>query len=286
MQNHNSLSIAFSPCPNDTFIFNALVNDLLPDPGFCLKAPVLEDVETLNRMALRGEFDITKISFYAYGHVSERYALLNSGSALGRGCGPLLVAKNVQESCALRKIAIPGKYTTAAMLLQLYLPGIETVEMGFDKIMASVINGVVDAGVIIHESRFTYMDSGLVKVVDLGDWWEKQSGGPIPLGGIVIKKNLGPDLYRRVDLAIRRSLQWAKSHKDACLPYIKKHSQELSDQVVKDHIGLYVNDYSENLGAEGLCAVQLFLERGRKAGLFSRDFREIRNFSPEETLES
>lgn len=263
-----SLSLAFSPCPNDTFIFNALVNRILPDPGFSLNRLVLDDVESLNRQALKGEFDITKLSFHAYGHVQEDYALLTAGSALGRGCGPLLVAKEYSGNQRFGKIAIPGRYTTAAMLLQLYHPGVSMVEMRFDQIMANVKNGQVDAGVIIHESRFTYRDYDLVKVIDLGSWWEQDTGCPIPLGGIAIKRSLGADLQNLANSAIRSSLHWAWSHKNAGLSYIRRHSQEMAEQVITDHIDLYVNNYSDNLGAEGQRAIEIFLKRGHEADLF------------------
>ncbi len=205
------LSLAFSPCPNDTYIFGALVNKRIVNPGFELASVVLEDVETLNRFALEGMHDITKLSFHAYGHVSDKYLMLSAGSALGRGCGPLLVSKD-DAFCtnSYKKIAIPGQYTSAAMLLKLHLPTAETVEMRFDEIMPSIVRGDVDAGVIIHESRFTYHQHGLTKVVDLGEWWEKFSGGPIPLGGIAIKRTLVTEFYEKVDNAIKSSILSAK----------------------------------------------------------------------------
>jgi 1,4-dihydroxy-6-naphthoate synthase len=270
------LSLAFSPCPNDTFIFGALVNGRISNTGFQLANVVLEDVETLNRSALEGMFDITKLSFHAYGHVSDKYLMLSAGSALGRGCGPLLVTKD-DPCCTNRykKIAIPGQYTTAAMLLKLYLPTVETVEMRFDEIMPSIVRGDVDGGVIIHESRFTYHQHGLTKVVDLGEWWEKFSGGPIPLGGIAIKRSLVSKFYEKADNAIRSSILWAQQNSNECLPYIKKHSQELSDKVVKDHIALYVNEYSLDIGDEGRQAVIKFLEEGCRANFFSCDLERV-----------
>jgi len=263
-----SLSLAFSPCPNDTFIFNALVNDLLPDPGFNLSQVVLADVESLNRGALEGKYDITKLSFHAYGHVSSEYDLLTAGAALGRGCGPLLVTKDSSSKKIPKVVAIPGRYTTAAMLLKLYLPEAETVEVSFEQIMEMVKNGTVDAGVIIHESRFTYKGYGLHMLKDLGSWWEARTDCPIPLGGIVIKKSLGRDTFNKVNEAIRASLRWAREHQRAALPYIREHSQELEEQVIADHIGLYVNNYSDDLGTEGRQAVLKFMDEGRCAGLF------------------
>jgi len=263
-----SISLAFSPCPNDTFIFNALVNGILPDPGFNLAQVDLADVETLNRRALEGKYDVTKLSFHAYGHVSGEYELLSAGAALGRGCGPLLVAKDPNPANKLNIVAIPGRYTTAAMLLKLYLPEVETVEVPFEQIMATVKNGTVDAGVIIHESRFTYKGYGLHMLKDLGTWWETRTSGPIPLGGIAIKKSLGQDLFNKVNGAIRASLKWARNHQHDTLPYIREHSQELEEQVISDHIALYVNNYSEDLGAEGRQAVRKFMDEGHLAGLF------------------
>jgi 1,4-dihydroxy-6-naphthoate synthase len=268
------LSLAFSPCPNDTYIFAALVNGNIANPGFELAKVVLEDVETLNRLAFEGVYDITKMSFHAYGHVSDKYLMLSSGSALGRGCGPLIVVKNKDGGAkSYKKIAIPGKYTTAAMLLKLFMPSAETVEMRFDEIMPAVVQGDVDAGVIIHESRFTYQQHGLIKAVDLGEWWEKHSGCPIPLGGIAIKRSLVSEYYELVDKAVRASINWAQHNSSECLPYIKKYSQELADQVIKDHIALYVNEYSYDIGNEGRHAVMKFLDEGCRAGFFSCDLK-------------
>jgi len=261
--------LAFSPCPNDTFIFNALVNGQIEPLGFSLQEVVLEDVETLNRWALEGRYDISKISFHAYGHVRNEYKLLEAGAALGRGCGPLLVTSGGRGLADIKRVAIPGELTTAALLLGLYLPGVKTSVSRFDKIMGEVSAGEVDAGVIIHESRFTYQECGLELLVDLGSWWESETKGPIPLGGIVIKRSLGPEAYDQVNEAIRRSLLWARKHRDEGLSYIKGHAQELSLAVIDEHIGLYVNDYSLRLGESGRRAVDELLERGRASGIFS-----------------
>jgi len=270
-----SLSIGYSPCPNDTFIFYALTHGIIDLPGMELAAPLLEDVETLNGWALEHRLDITKLSFHALGHVLDEYCVLSAGSALGRGCGPLLVARGpldlVNSSRPLR-VAIPGRLTTAALLFRLYLSSysqerLEVIEMRFDTIMEAIRQGEVDAGVIIHESRFTYGQLGLVCLQDLGQWWEESTGHPIPLGCIAARRSLGRDRIAAIDQAIRASVDWAFANPDACLPYIRQYAQELDSKVVFDHIGLYVNDFSRDLGPEGTAAIAAFLERGRGAGI-------------------
>ncbi|MCB2181832.1 MAG: 1,4-dihydroxy-6-naphthoate synthase [Desulfobulbaceae bacterium] len=266
------LSIGFSPCPNDTFIFHGLVNGLVGEDCACFKEPVLADVETLNTWAFESRLDVTKISFHALGHVLDDYVLLHSGSALGRGCGPLLVGREMVDRDDLegQKIAIPGKHTTAAMLLQLFLPGhYELVAMPFEKIMPSVAVGKVDYGVIIHESRFTYQQHGLVCLQDLGSWWEKETGHPIPLGGIVARRSLGRETLLRIDHCIKKSVQCAFSDRKKSETYIKKHAQELDDHVIRSHIDLYVNSFSEDLGTQGMKAINEFLLRGKEAGIFA-----------------
>jgi len=266
-----SFSIGFSPCPNDTFIFCGLVQGHIPLSGLSLQQERLEDVETLNEWALEERLDITKLSFHAFGFVRDRYMLLHSGAALGRGCGPLLVAgRNINAAdLAEMTVAVPGKYTTAAMLLKLYAPALKNiVMMRFDEIMPAIEAGRIDCGVIIHESRFTYAARGLVLLEDLGAWWETTSGYPIPLGGIAVKRSLGPDFIREIDRGIKASIIWAQTNRRLCWPYIKEHAQELEDSVIDDHIGLYVNTFSEDLGEEGIAAVEFFLEKGRRAGIF------------------
>ncbi len=263
-------SLGFSPCPNDTFIFHALVHGLLGAECPRFAAPELADVETLNEWAFTGRLDVTKLSFHAYGQVMDRYVLLSAGSALGRGCGPLLVAKRPLDFAALAglTIAIPGRYTTAALLLRLFAPACtQLVAMRFDQIMPAVASGAVDAGVIIHESRFTYPQYGLTLIQDLGQWWEEVVGLPIPLGGIAAKRSLGEAAIRAIDRAVRASVRLAFSAPQTAMPYIRQHAQELDEAVIASHIGLYVNDYSENLGPEGLAAVGEFLRRGVEAGV-------------------
>ncbi|MEN8232955.1 MAG: 1,4-dihydroxy-6-naphthoate synthase [Thermodesulfobacteriota bacterium] len=266
-----SLSIGFSPCPNDTYIFCGLVKGYIPHTGWSLQPERLEDVETLNEWALQGRLDITKLSFHAFGHVLEDYVLLKAGGALGRGCGPLLVASQKVEPTDIAKmtVAVPGKYTTAAMLLKLYKPEWQNiVMMRFDEIMPAVESGKVDCGVIIHESRFTYESRGLKLIKDLGSWWEEISGYPIPLGGIAVKRSLGMDLIEKIDKALKASIIWAQTNSELCSHYIKEHARELEDSVINDHIGLYVNTFSEDLGAEGMAAIKFFLEKGRQTKMF------------------
>lgn len=262
-------SLGYSPCPNDTFIFYAMVHGRIDLGGLSYTPPLLEDVETLNSWALQARLDVTKLSCHALGHVLDEYCVLSAGAALGRGCGPLLVAREPLDLAALRgrRIAIPGRFTTAALLLRMLLPGsTDLVEMRFDTIMAALRNGEVDAGVIIHESRFTYQEHGLVCLQDLGQWWEDVSGLPIPLGVIVARRSLGAERLGLIERTIRASVDFAFDQPNACLPYIREHSQEMAEQVVRSHIGLYVNDSSRDLGEKGLAAIAKFLARGREAG--------------------
>jgi 1,4-dihydroxy-6-naphthoate synthase len=261
------ISIGYSPCPNDTFIFYALThNKLTCDIEF---KETLKDVETLNRLALQKVFDITKASFHGFGFLRDKYCLLHSGSALGRGCGPLIVARNRidQEELISKKIAIPGKMTTAYLLLQMFAPGAKNiVHMPFDRIMNAVSMGSVDAGLIIHESRFVYPQYDLVKIIDLGEWWENKTGLPIPLGGILARRDLGATVIGNVDGLIRQSLEYAFKHPEETVEYIKKNAQELDDEVIEQHIKLYVNDYTRDLG-DGIAAVEKLLEIAEELNL-------------------
>ncbi|MHB8709521.1 MAG: 1,4-dihydroxy-6-naphthoate synthase [Desulfuromonadales bacterium] len=266
------LTLGYSPCPNDTFIFHALVHGLVPTPGVTVHER-LEDVETLNRLALDGVLDLTKVSYHALGHLRGRYALLRSGGALGRGCGPLVIAPQATTMAALRgqRIAIPGRLTTANLLLQLYGEGFaEVVPLPFDRIMPALQAGEAAAGVIIHESRFTYQAAGFHAVQDLGAWWEMETGLPIPLGGILARRDLGTEAIRTVDTAIRASLEYARAHPDATRAYIRAHAQELDDTVTEAHIKLYVNDFSLDLGTEGARAVETLLARAEARGLIPK----------------
>jgi len=266
----NELTIGYSPCPNDTYIFYALVHGKVLVPGITFRER-LEDVETLNQLALSGALDLTKISYHALGHLRDRYALLRSGGALGRGCGPLVVAKPGTTLQDMRNgtVAIPGKLTTAWLLLQLYDPSLKkVVVMPFERIMQAVADGAVTAGLIIHESRFTYPQYGLEKMLDLGEWWERYTGMPIPLGGILGKRSQGTDTLVKIEAAIRESIQYARAHPAEVLDYGKKHSQEMNESVMLQHIDLYVNEHSLDLGAEGTAAVRRLFAEAEQRGIF------------------
>jgi len=263
------LTLGFSPCPNDTFMFYPLVHNLVDTGGLAYRER-LEDVETLNRLALSGELDVSKVSYHALGHIRDQYALLRSGSALGRGCGPLLVASSEIDPAGLRgkTIAVPGRYTTALLLLKLFDPELTNfIVMPFNEIMDAVLSGNVDAGLIIHESRFTYRGYGLHKLLDLGEWWEGETGLPIPLGGIVAKRSLGAETIAAVERALRSGVDYARSHPDEAAQYIGEHAQEMSREVCAAHIGLYVNDFSADLGDEGVQAIDCLMQRAEQAGL-------------------
>ncbi len=269
------LSLGYSPCPNDTFIFYALAHKKVR--GSLEFSETLRDVETLNRMARRSELDVTKVSFNAFGHLREDYCLLRSGSALGRGCGPIIVAKKKIDDTELaeKTIAIPGKMTTAYLLLQLFDSGItKVVEMPFDRIMNAVSLGTVDAGLIIHEGRFTFQAYDLVQLVDLGEWWERKTGLPIPLGGIVAKRELGADVINEVDRLLRKSVEYAFANRSMTRGYIKEHAQELDDEVIDQHIGLYVNDYTLDIG-DGVAAVEELLKRAEELHLVTISEKQI-----------
>ena len=276
MDPHNeSLRIGFSTCPNDTFIFYALVKKRIRDRGFRF-IETLADVETLNQLAFARKLDVTKLSFQAFGHLINDYILLRSGSALGRGCGPLLISKSFSEPNDLvnKNVAIPGRNTTAAMLLGLYNNQFNNlVEMTFDKIIPAVKEGLVDAGVIIHEGRFTYQKENLVKIVDLGDWWENKTGLPIPLGGIFARRDLDKTTIASINSSIKESIDYAFGHREEPRAYIEEHAQELADDVIDRHLELYVNSYTVDLGDEGVAAVECLLKTGYEKGLF-KTYRE------------
>lgn len=264
-----TLTLGYSPCPNDTFIFYALVHGRVTAGNLAFRER-LEDVETLNRLALDGALDISKVSYHALGHLRDNYCLLRAGGALGRGCGPLVVTRTATSMADLRgkPIAVPGRLTTAALLLRLHDPGLDNlVHMPFHEIMGAVTRGDVAAGVIIHESRFTFPDYGLKKLLDLGDWWEGETGHPIPLGGIMAKRALGRETIIAVDRALRESILHAQANRAEANGYIRAHSQEMSDEVCAAHIGLYVNDFSLDLGSDGEAAVSCLLSRAEAAGV-------------------
>jgi 5,8-dihydroxy-2-naphthoate synthase len=268
--NREPLILAYSPCPNDTFVFTPWVEGRLEGAP-----PVVEryeDIDTLNRIALLGQPDVVKISFHAYGHLRDRYALLRSGGALGRGCGPLVVARDGFDAAALagKTVAIPGRLTTAALLVRLFataLPDASVTVMPFHEIMPAVCAGRVDAGVIIHESRFTYQRHGLVQIVDLGEWWERETGHAIPLGGIAMRRDLGPDLIRRTERALAASVDYAYAHPDDVWSTVRRHAQEMDDEVMRQHIALYVNDFTRDYGPDGEAAIRHLLETAEHLGV-------------------
>ena len=264
-------TLAYSPCPNDTYIFGALTNGLLQD------APEvrvhLADIEELNNAATHSQFELTKVSYGAIPFLMDRYRILPAGGAIGRGCGPLLVARPASSPAlfadfARKRIAIPGERTTAFMLLQLAL-GVrpKSVKMRFDQIIGAVARGDVDAGLIIHESRFTYRDAGLIAIADLGEWWENMTLLPIPLGAVIARNDLDAAEVQRVDAAIRRSLAFARENESAVMPYVREHAVEMSDEVMRAHIALYVNEFTDDLGDAGRNAVRALFARAHTAGI-------------------
>jgi 1,4-dihydroxy-6-naphthoate synthase len=270
--------LAYSPCPNDTFIFTPWVE------GHVAGAPPVrerfEDIDTLNQIALRGEPDVVKVSFHALGHLRNRYYLLRSGGALGRGCGPLVVARTpfAHHELGTRTIAIPGALTTAALLVRLFAPELRDANitvMPFDRIMPAVCEGRVDAGVIIHESRFTYQRHGLTQVVDLGEWWERETGHAIPLGGILMRRDLGDELVRRTERTLAESVDFAFAHTDVVWPTVRRHAQEMEDAVMRQHIDLYVNDFTRNYGADGEAAIAYLLETAERLGIVPRSSQPL-----------
>jgi 1,4-dihydroxy-6-naphthoate synthase len=265
------LSLGFSPCPNDCFIFDAIVNNRIDLEGIEFDIR-MEDVETLNKWAVEGELDATKLSFHAFAHLSNTYQLLNSGSALGFNCGPLLISKREISKDEIRsnqiKIAIPGKLTTANFLLSIAFPeATQKKEMLFSDIENAVLNNEVDAGLIIHENRFTYEQKGLKKIIDLGEFWESLIHAPIPLGGIVIKRDLSNEIKQKIDRIIKKSVQYAFAHPEDSMPFIKQHAQEMEPAVMQKHIQLYVNEFSVDLGDTGKHAVELMMRKAKELNL-------------------
>lgn len=255
------LSLGFSPCPNDTFIFDALIHHKIDTEGLEFDV-FFDDVEELNQKGINSVLDITKLSYAAYGYLSKNYILSNAGSALGNHCGPLFItlSNNSQNINNHSLIGIPGKYTTANFLFNFAYPDFLNKKiLVFSDIENAVLNGKINAGIIIHENRFTYQDKGLDKILDLGDYWETTTGFPIPLGGIAIKRSLGNDLHLKIQRLIRKSIEYAFKNQNDSVDFIKTHSQEMDDAVIKSHIQLYVNDFSIDLGKKGRDAVEFLL---------------------------
>jgi 1,4-dihydroxy-6-naphthoate synthase len=264
------LSLGFSPCPNDCFMFDAIVHRRIDLEGLEFDVR-MADVEALNKDAFAGEADVTKLSFHAYAHCVSNYVVLDAGSALGRNCGPLLISKRPISTSDVAaghlRIAIPGKYTTANFLMGLAFPAAQDkTELLFSAIEPAVACGRYDAGLIIHENRFTYELKGLKKIIDLGEFWEGETGAPIPLGGIVIRRRLPDEVKRAVNRVLRKSVEYAFANPQASLPFVRAHAQEMSEDVMYRHIDLYVNDYSIDLGPGGRRAVEVLFERGRATG--------------------
>lgn len=264
------IRLGFSPCPNDTFMFDALVHGKI-DTGELEFEVVMADVEALNKMAFDGELEATKLSYHALAHITDTYQLLNSGSALGRNCGPLLISKNdVTDHATINamQIAIPGHYTTANFLLSLAFPDAENKsELIFSGIEDAVLTGASDAGLIIHENRFTYEQKGLKKITDLGEYWESTTGAPIPLGGIVVRRDLPLETRQHIDRLIAESVRFAFANRESSRPYVREHAQEMDDVVMDSHINLYVNSFSEDLGPEGRFAVETLFNMAVEKGI-------------------
>jgi 1,4-dihydroxy-6-naphthoate synthase len=263
------VTLGFSTCPNDTFIFDAAVHGKIDTEGLEFNL-VLADVEELNKRAFEGMIDITKLSYHAFAYASEQYILLDSGSALGKNNGPLLIGKRkiYPDEVNNLKIAIPGKFTTAHLLFSIAYPeAFQKTEYLFSDIETAVADGEVDAGLIIHENRFTYQDKGLIKIVDLGEYWEQLTGMPIPLGGIVMLRKHGTEMHRKMSRVIRKSIEYAYTNPKSSLEFIRCHAQEMNAEVMQKHIDLYVNHFSLDLGDEGKKAVRVLYDQARKQNL-------------------
>lgn len=275
--NNQTLSIGYSTCPNDTFVFDALINGKIDTQGYTFD-PILTDVEELNVKSFDESLDITKLSIFAYSQVADKYQILDAGSALGTKNGPLLISKKKINVYQLEKykIAIPGKYTTANFLLTALFPNItDTVEMVFSDIIPAMERGDVDAGVIIHETRFTYQQLGYSKILDLGQRWERKTGLPIPLGCIAIRRSLPDEVKTHINILIRKSIEQAFINPEGALPYCKKYAQEMSNEIMLQHIILYVNNFSLSLGDDGREAITTLYEYAHQLGLLENEPKNI-----------
>ena len=264
-----SIRVAHSPDSDDAFMFYALAANKI-DTGGLVFQHELQDIETLNRRALAGELEVTAVSIHAYAYLSDRYALLPHGASMGEGYGPRLVSREPLERADLagRRIAVPGKLTSAFLALKLYYPAAQTEVVPFDRIMEHVRAGHADAGLLIHEGQLTFQDAGLHLVVDLGEWWADQTGGlPLPLGGNVIRKDLGPPLMREVSRLLRASIAYGLEHRAPALAHAQSYGRGLTDQQTDEFVGMYVNQRTLDYGEDGRRAVQLFLNRGYEAGV-------------------
>ena len=261
------IRLAFSSCPNDTFIFHALLHGLI-DTGDFVFEPYISDVEDLNRQAFKGVYDVTKLSSYACLCLKERYSILSAGGALGYGCGPLLVAGEEKTINSETRIAVPGEYTTAYMLLRLWKPeAVNVTVTRFDEIIPGICSGLFQAGLVIHEGRFIYAEFGLNSIIDLGAWWEEETGLPVPLGCIAARTSLDEETRREIASMVRSSVEYALSHRGDSADYVRSLARELDPGVINNHIDLYVNDFTLDLGEEGRRALAVLEEKGRSRGL-------------------
>ena len=273
----SKISLGFSTCPNDTFIFDAMVHQKIDTEGLEFEV-ILGDVEELNNKALKNELDVTKISYHAFSKIAENYLLLDSGSALGYKNGPLLISKHKIYSDEVNdvKIAIPGANTTANLLLSIAFPNAKNrKEYLFSDIEEVVLSGEMDAGLIIHENRFTYEKKGLKKIIDLGEYWEKETGLPIPLGGIAVKQSLNHELQLKINRVLKCSVEYAFENPKSAYPYIKQYAQEMDEEVMYKHIELYVNDFTKDLGKDGREAIKVLYDRAISLGVLPKMNEQI-----------
>ncbi|CCK82085.1 menaquinone biosynthesis family protein [Desulfobacula toluolica] len=277
MKPNKTYSLAYSSCPNDTFIFKAIAGQLIDLQGYAFDI-VLEDVETLNQNAAKGAYDITKLSFAAFGSLMDKYALLRTGSALGMGCGPLIISNPGRslDDKARPVIAVPGLGTTAYHLFKFYMDDLfkgqdmQVMPMPFEKVMPAVMENKADFGVIIHEGRFVYQTMGLELKADLGQWWEDKTSLPIPLGCIAVKRDIDPKVVCTIQQLIRQSIDHAFLNPAMAYDYIQTHAQELDEDVIQQHIELYVNDFSKDIGKNGEAAITTFFEKAWASGLIEK----------------
>ena len=268
----DKLQIGFSPCPNDTFIFDAMIHQKVNTYGLEF-VPVIEDVQQLNDRAKSGMIAITKMSFFAYAAVADKYKILNAGSALGKNCGPLLVSGQNYSVAELsgKSIAIPGINTTANLLLSIFFPQlVNKTPLLFSEIEQAVIDNRFDAGLIIHESRFTYEQKGLKKIVDLGEKWEQATGKPIPLGCICVSRDIDTTVMKQIDDALKSSVEFAFANNQSVMPFVKIHAQEMDENVMQQHINLYVNDFTLDLGNKGKDAIRFLFEKALEAKMIDK----------------
>ncbi len=262
------ISLAISPCPNDTFIFGAMINNLIDNEGINFNV-TFADIKELNQIAKKEESDIIKVSYFTYLQIQEKFTLMENGSALGRGCGPLLISNKKLSYIDLNNsiIGIPGFDTTANLLLHYFLPNPKTKVFLFHEIMPKLLNNEIDLGLIIHESRFVYKELGLNLIQDLGEYWEENTKSAIPLGGIIANKKIDNEIINKIDNLIHKSIIYAKDNSDIIMPFIEIHAQEMNIDVMKSHIDLYVNEFSLGLGIDGHNAIEKLNEIAQKINI-------------------